>query len=347
MNAFSKAALDVLSRSAAFAALVAVADRTARLEPAGWLRVLAYHRIDDPRRRPDLYPGLVSATPTEFEMQMRLLARRFRVVSLPEVLQALRRGTTIPPRAVLITFDDAYADFARYAWPILKQHGMPATLFVPTAFPGGNAAFWWDRLYGALPRATDRDCETPLGRLPCAKPAQRLVAFRRLRDYAKSLSHHDAMAVVERVIASLAGGTRSGETNACRAPAVLNWSELRALAQDGVTLAPHTRTHPLLTRVSAAEARAEVVGSFWDLRREVGQVAAVFAYPNGACDSGLARMLAGEGFELAFALGGGHDLRTDDRWRVQRIPVGPRTNTALMLARLLWVSRSRRRGRCP
>src|SRR5512138_1997070 len=100
------------------------------------LRVLTYHRVADPHATPWLNPALVSALPAVFEQQMAYVSRRYAAVSLEEVIDAAVRRIRLPRRAVLITFDDAYRDFGEIAWPILRRHRLPATLFVPTAYPG-------------------------------------------------------------------------------------------------------------------------------------------------------------------------------------------------------------------
>ncbi|MCA9999560.1 MAG: polysaccharide deacetylase family protein, partial [Anaerolineales bacterium] len=113
------------------------------------LRVLTYHRVDDPEKRPSLYPR-VTVTPKEFVGQMQHLVAGYNPVSLDQVLEAMEAPVlrALPPRAVLVTFDDAYCDFAEQAWPVMKRYSIPATLFVPTAFPDQpQRTFWWDRLY--------------------------------------------------------------------------------------------------------------------------------------------------------------------------------------------------------
>src|ERR1700710_1342530 len=139
-----------------------------RSDPA--LAVLTYHRIGDPDDGP---PGLMSATVRGFERQMAWLAATRCAVSLDAVLAARDGGAPLPPRAVLVTFDDAYEDFAARAWPVLSRHGIPAALFVPTAFPGDpDRALWWDRLFAAV-RAAPGALDTPLGLLPMRTSAQR------------------------------------------------------------------------------------------------------------------------------------------------------------------------------
>src|SRR5438128_7460507 len=122
---------------------------------------------------------------------MSFLAANYCVVSMLEVLDAARTGAALPPRSVLVTFDDAYRDFAEHAWPILQRYRLPATLFVPTAFPGHpDQVFWWDRLYRAVTGTARRGhLDTPLGRLPLKTPNHRDRAFTRLKDYVKTLPH--------------------------------------------------------------------------------------------------------------------------------------------------------------
>src|SRR5262249_42645206 len=155
--------------------------------------------------------------------------------------------------------------FAEHAWPTLKRYHLPATLFVPTAFPDQTQrSFWWDQLYQAL-TCTERreDLDTPLGRLPLRTPTQRAQAFNQLKDNVKTLPHRSAMEWVEQTCAALCV-TRPAHN-------VLTWNELRRLAREGVSLGAHSRTHPLMNRVSPNEARDEAVGSLHDLEREIGQ----------------------------------------------------------------------------
>lgn len=322
----------------------ALALRLAATPPAGWLvdaleragdwdpaflPVLTWHRVDEERAAPDRYPGLISATPRRFDRQMATLAAHATPVSMEQVLAA-RDGTPLPPRAVLVTFDDAYEDFRRVAWPILRRRRIPATLFVPTAFPGQpGRRFWWDELWAAI-RTTERDdvAGPEDRRLPLAPGARRATA-RRLLDWLKSMPHDDAMATHVRLIEQLGGAPG-------RDRAVLDWDELRALAADGLTLAAHSRTHPLLTRVPPAAQLAEAAGSRDDLEREIGPVLPVFAYPSGAWDAVAAESVGRAGYDLAFTTDRGvNHLRGAPPLALARINVGSRTGAPLLRAQLL------------
>jgi peptidoglycan/xylan/chitin deacetylase (PgdA/CDA1 family) len=324
-----------LRRAAAAAAELAAASRMLDLlERAGGddpriLRVLTYHRIAEPGD-PAFHPGVHSATPEGFARQMAGLARRFRPISLAEALDAVRSRGALPPRALLVTFDDAYRDFAEHAWPVLRELGVPPVVFVPTAFPGEpGRAFWWDRLHRAL-LSTRR--QAPLasraGELRLATPADRERSFARARDLVKALPHRDAMSLVEEVCGALEPAPAHGS--------VLGWDALRALAREGVALCAHTRTHPLLDRIDATQVRAEVAGALDDLRREIGEALPVLAYPDGRYGPETLAAVREVGVELAFTTRRGiNDLRTLDPLQLRRVPVTPRTTDALLRVQLL------------
>lgn len=317
------------ARTRAFSSLVGLLERVDRCRP-DLLSVLTYHRVDDPEGAPELYPGLVSATPDEFEEQMRFLASSYRVVSMTELLDVYHGRSRLRPRSVMVTFDDGYGDFARHAWPIMRRLGLPVTVFVPTAYPDNpNGIFWWDRLYYALSSTSCAGLlETPVGPLPLESAESRAHAFRLVRGHLKSLPHETAMARLTELVDRLGAPAPVA--------AVLGWQELRRLAGEGVTIAPHSRTHAMLDRVSPDELRAEIRGSADDLEREIGSVPAAFAYPSGGYSDAVVAAVEEAGLALAFTTRrGGNDLRKAEWLRLRRINVGRRSTLALIRAQLL------------
>ena len=304
------------------------------------LAILTYHRVDEVSARPDLMPSLVSATPADFEAHIALVARDFDPVSLGDVLAALEGGQPLPRRAVLVTFDDGYRDFASNAWPVLRRASVPATLFVATAFtddPGQR--FWWDRLWAAVVGARAPTLETPVGPLPTGPDAARSTVAT-LRRWLKDLDHDTVLSEVDRLTRQSDGDERRDGRRS--PPAVLGWDELRQLAGDGVTLAPHTRHHPLLDRVAPERALDEISGSLAALERGVGSVArvpAVLAYPSGAAGDSAVEAARRAGMRLAMTTQrGGNDLRRTDPLRFRRINVGGRSSVPLIRAQLAWAA---------
>lgn len=314
--------------SAALAEFVTLLEHLNR-RPGERFHVLTYHRVDEPAAHPTLHPGLISATPADFEAQMAYLAGHYDVISMVELLAVFAAGASLPRRAVLVTFDDGYRDFAVHAWPILRHHRLPVTLFLPTAYPDRpERAFWWDRLYAALRGSSCSTVDAPMGRLSLATPGQRERAFRYLKEQVKTLPHTQAMSWVDQTCAALGGASPE--------PWILGWSEVRRLAAEGVTLGAHTRTHPMLNRIPPDEARAEVAGARADLAREVGSTPPILAYPGGGVSDAVVQVLAEDGIELAFTTWrGGNDRRRADPLRLRRVGIGSRATLAVFRARLL------------
>jgi peptidoglycan/xylan/chitin deacetylase (PgdA/CDA1 family) len=314
-----------------FGAAVRLADRVLPAR-AGLLTVLTYHRVDEPDRHPERAPGLLSATPEGFDAQLDVVAGSCTAVSLDDVLAAREGRAGLPPRAVLLTFDDAYDDFAEVAWPLLRHHGLPATLFVPTAFPDApGQAFWWDRLHDAVARTPAPALDSPVGRLSLGSPVERDAAAHALRTFVKSRPHEEAMGHVDALLDDLEAPERPSP--------VLGWDRLRALAAEGLALAPHSRTHPLLTRVGPDRLAEEVAGSRADLERELGSAPPAFAYPSGANDDVVVAALAAAGYRVAFTTARGNESMkagaAPDWLRLRRVNVGGRTTPALLQAQLL------------
>jgi peptidoglycan/xylan/chitin deacetylase (PgdA/CDA1 family) len=298
------------------------------------LRVLTYHRVRDPAAAADLNPSLFSATAADFERHVRCLAKSYRVVSAVEVLEAFRGGAPLPPRSVLVTFDDGYRDFTEIAWPILRRYQMPVVVFVPTSYPDNPAIeFWWDRLDRVLRRTRRTVLEhPPIGHLALGTPAERDLTRRALQRHLKTIPHAEAMETVERVCEQLV----SGVDGAPRASPVLGWDELRKIAGEGVTIAAHTRTHPALTRLPPDDARREIRGSREDLLRELGAVAPIFSYPFGLHDDRVVGIVREEGFEAAVTcIDGQNSAATADPLRLRRTNITRRTSPWIFRLRLL------------
>jgi peptidoglycan/xylan/chitin deacetylase (PgdA/CDA1 family) len=107
--------------------------------------VLLYHHVGPPR--PATLPWL-TVSPERFARQLAWLRRRgWRTLRMEEVVAWVTGAATLPARAVLITFDDGYADLAQTAFPALAAAGQSATVFLVTGLLGEHAA--WDDERGA------------------------------------------------------------------------------------------------------------------------------------------------------------------------------------------------------
>ncbi len=200
--------------------LLVVACTPASVPPASAQKhavILMYHHVADDT------PRSTSVTPAAFEAHLEYLAEHdFNVIPLPELVDALRNGQSLPARSIALTFDDAYPSVYSEAWPQLRARGWHFTVFTSTDYI--------DRGFG---------------------------------NY-------------------------------------MTWEQLRALADAGMTIANHGRTHTNLVRMrtgmSDAEwqeaVRDEVLGAQERLQAETGTDVRLLAYPYGESDPALQRLIA-------------------------------------------------------
>jgi len=120
--------------------------------------VLAYHRVS-PLPGPD-YPfldGTVSATPEDFEEQLRFVKKRFNVINFGTLSEIQMSGKEMPDNSLIITFDDGYADNYEIAYGLLRKYGLTATVFVSTSFVDSGQPLWFDKsayIINTIPEGT-------------------------------------------------------------------------------------------------------------------------------------------------------------------------------------------------
>ena len=101
------------------------------------VRVLMYHKVVTQDS------DFLSVTTTQFEAQLTYLKRKnYQFITAQNVLDFYIDNKPLPLKPLLLTFDDGYLNNLELAYPILKKHGVKATIFIPTFFVGKENA--WD-----------------------------------------------------------------------------------------------------------------------------------------------------------------------------------------------------------
>jgi peptidoglycan/xylan/chitin deacetylase (PgdA/CDA1 family) len=239
-------------------------------------------------------------TPQFLDRTIRALNRwKFDIVGMDEVC---RRAVSprSPRRFVCLTFDGATRDLMMSGYPVLARHGVPFTVYVPTAFPDGLGEAWWLALEAVIAR-NDRIAlvmDRKEQRFEIADTDRKYQLYDLLERWMRSLASPDLSAAIndlcKRYSVDLAALSRE---------AFMNWDDLAKLAADPlVTLGSATVNYPVLANLNETVAAREM-----SMGRAVAEAALHrdvphFAYPFGDRAS-LNRqhvMLAGEaGFASA------------------------------------------------
>jgi peptidoglycan/xylan/chitin deacetylase (PgdA/CDA1 family) len=118
------------------------------------LTAVMFHRVMDPAD-PDFAladPVYTVSTPL-FAQLLKFFRDHYAVVDLRHVLDAIDGKRALPRHALLITFDDGWADNLRYAAPLLKEQGLPAVIFVAAKAVQDNGMAWWQEEVFAVSRS--------------------------------------------------------------------------------------------------------------------------------------------------------------------------------------------------
>jgi peptidoglycan/xylan/chitin deacetylase (PgdA/CDA1 family) len=282
-------------------------------------KLICYHRVLE---RPDPFYGH-GVLVDQFAQQIELFRRFCAVLSLDEVLDRLDRGQSLPKRCVVLTFDDGYRDTATVAWPLLQRYGLPATLYVAV---GGvqHGALWPDLLREAVRRspheAATLEC-FPDGphRLSLATVSDRLLVIKRLQTRLKRLPASDKDRALRMIVRQIAGRPID------ELPIdglMCTWDDLKRLAAGGMTIGAHTLTHPVLGRVSTADASTEIAASRRLLQKTLRVPVDHFAYPFGARGDVTPQVRAivqAAGFRSACTTVTGVNQSTQDRLMLKRV----------------------------
>jgi len=283
------------------------------------LLVLGWHNIDPTPGFPDP-PGVGRRG---FDYQLSLLARFTTVLPLRRALDLMEAGRPLPPRAVVLTFDDGYRDNLDLGVPALARRNLPATFFLVPGFLSGTVTAWWEDLGAAFVSARAPALEWEGERFDLEDPAGRAAAENAVRT---SVKQHDHAARQE-AIAEVAERLRSP------APAgpgpFMDWDGARALLAAGHDVGSHTVSHAILARETVAGQRAELGDARDALRTELDVPADTLAYPNG--DSGdyseQTTALAAElGYRCAVTTRAGLASRTGPPYEMRRVVLTPTTD---------------------
>ena len=248
----------------------------------GLATCLMYHRIcPDPtgqdRGDKGFAPNLeLSVTASAFDAQMAFAARHFNCLSLPDAVAGLARGK-LPERSLIVTFDDGYLDNLTLALPVLRRHGVPATVYIATGLRDQSALLWWHELEHLISRVDELSFAWdghPV-HLSTADDRARNRTFEILNARLKQMKPADQV----RFMTLLRNGAKAP---AGPAELFLDRHQLTQLAADPlVTIGAHTHRHYALSHLDPPQLSHEISRSKVLLETWLNRPVEHLAYPFG------------------------------------------------------------------
>jgi peptidoglycan/xylan/chitin deacetylase (PgdA/CDA1 family) len=268
---------------------------------AGKVVILMYHRVLPASDIAATYvqPGMY-VTPETFEQHLAFVSTHLHPLTFAELLSRWDEGGwNDASRYCVVTFDDGWIDNYRYAFPLLRKYGVPATIFLATGYIGSDEWLWSDRLGDLLRRRRQ------------GTPAQ----WNRAIERAKDLPDRERDAL----LCSLAMDADDTQDPGRR---FLDWNEIREMARHGVAFGSHTSSHANLSRLSGAALERELREPLERLRTNGIPHVPVLAYPNGDHTDAVVQAARAAGYSAAVSVRAGLESKfPSDRFRLRRINV--------------------------
>ena len=214
--------------------------------------ILMYHRIIPWKSAGANTQAGMYVEPETFDLHIKILKKYLEIVPLAAIvfsggINKLGLGKRC---ACVLTFDDGWRDFHQCAFPVLRSHQVPATVFLPTDFIGTDQWFWTDRLGFLLLHSESRSKRPEPSSNPLLNRLQSLkgpfeIRLERSINLLKKLRNEE----IEEVLATMAAAQGIEPKPGGRA--FLDWKEVEELANSGlVTFGSHTAGHRILTTLT-------------------------------------------------------------------------------------------------
>ena len=277
-----------------------------------------YHYVRDLKN--SRYPEIKGLDLPLFIEQIEFLKKHYHVLRIEELLESFARGSELPPKSVLLTFDDNYIDHYLYAFPILAERGLQGSFFSPVRAITEHKVLDVNKIHFILASQPDKKALVKLvfGELERHRKEHGLKSGPEYYDLitAANRNRFDTPEVVfikcllqrelpvdirNRITDDLFQKTVGMSESAFSRELYMNADQIRCMARAGMHFGGHGFDHHWLTSLSRAEQETEIDRSA-EFLRSVGAAEGglTFCYPYGAYNEDTLAVLRSRGFKAAF-----------------------------------------------
>lgn len=287
------------------------------------LAILCYHGIaiaDEDQWNPELY-GSQSWLDSRFAI---LRDAKFNVLSLGDAVRGLY-SKTLPPRSVVVTFDDGGYDFFARALPVVRNYQFPVTVYLSTYYCLHQRPIFPLSCYYLLWKARDSYRDSMLAEWGCPSglnlhiKADREKATDSIVSYARGLPAEERGEIVERLMSRL--GLDCDAFIKSRLFQLMNPSEISELARYGIDVQLHTHRHRVPNDRELFF--REIIENRQYIREMTGIEGTHFCYPSGVYDLAFLPWLRELGVASATTCENGLASTADDPLLLPRIADHP------------------------
>jgi len=287
--------------------------------------VLIYHDILPPGFPQDNPLFGMTVSTNEFEWQLEYLQRHYNPITFQQFIAWLLDGAELPPRPVLISFDDGHINNYQFALPALVKRNMSAVCFVVGGSLGQKQLTWFEDAHYRLMFSPGTSWKRSNGeRWDLLDEKQRAAACGKFFTLFRTLSSIQQQKELESLRSQLPIDAVDGKFPGRFE--FLSSKDLQAMRECGIEIGAHTMTHPILVRLPTDISEKEIAFSKARLNEELGTAIRAFAYPFGAPQLDFSQReqeyVRQNGFLVAFSAEGGFVKQNSDPFNLPRVGVG-------------------------
>ncbi|MCA9471145.1 MAG: polysaccharide deacetylase family protein [Nitrospirales bacterium] len=278
------------------------------------VQILMYHGISD------AWSPFLPTEPIElFRNHLQYLSTYCNVLTLDEATERMK-CRDVPNRAVVITIDDGYRDSYLNAFPLLREMGLPATVFLATVCTGSESLLWHDRACWMISHTTVPSLEGygSQARYELTTPEAKRAAQAGVLWYLRSLEDRERIQALEQ-LSEILGLPEDPKLDS---RLMLNWQEVEEMYKGGVQFGAHTVNHPILSKLPLSSVIDEVRKSKDMIEQNLGARVTTFAYPSGRPEDynqEIKDIVKQEGFSCAVSTVRGQNYEGDDLFDLKRM----------------------------
>jgi peptidoglycan/xylan/chitin deacetylase (PgdA/CDA1 family) len=290
-----------------------------------------YHRVIPFKEAIQGIQAGMYVEPETFYMHLRYLNKYFLIIPFSEMFLYLKNTSYNKgdKPICIITFDDGWYDFYKYAYPILKAQRVTATVFLPTKYIGTEDLFWTDRLTNLIVQNQqnknykDRKNKKHIDNLDVIEKIDRFEGtidskVERAISLLKKYSDENINVILENLKRKWGGDPIPSER------AFLKWVEVQEMWDSGfINFGSHTNNHKMLTYLDNDEIMEELIQSKNKLITEkvVNPFFIPFSFPNGNYDERVINMVKEAGYQAAVTIDNGWNKKNTSHFNLHRVAV--------------------------
>lgn len=229
------------------------------------------------------------------ERNFAYLKKHYNIIGLNEFLNAIRTGSKLPNKAVVITFDDGHSSNYKLL-PIIKKMQIPVTIFLCSSIVGTRRHFWF------------RHGEAMKSQLESLKRLSNEKRLEALKEYGFTQEH--AYADIQ----------------------ALGKEQIEEM-KEWVNFQSHTCFHPILPMCDDTTAEKEIAESKRQLSTDFGLEVNALSYPNGDYSIRDIQMAKDAGYDCGITVDSGYNDRNTDLFRLKRFSVNDAKTTAELMVK--------------